>query len=210
MTTKRFLVPVLALLACGLPAGATLATYCDGASVSCTNTAGSFNSAGLLAINFTSASIVSNSFTDPGSLTFFQDFTGGVLTNPSNALTDSKDGFQINLPANTLILAFNYLIQNGGNLGICVMTTGPTGCTSFSGTSSSTPTFFGVTSDLNITEITITGNTGPGTISNFELQGPVGSETPEVGTLLLIGTGLIVMRWMKRRPRLLFRIPQTA
>jgi hypothetical protein len=37
-----------------------------------------------------------------------------------------------------------------------------------------------------------------------------GSETPEVGTLLLIGAGLISMRWMRRWPRHFFRTPRTV
>jgi hypothetical protein len=72
--------------------------------------------------------------------------------------------------------------------------------------------FFGAISTTDLTNITVTGpnNTTGVQISGVQLAGAGQAETPEVGTLLLIGAGLISMRWMKRLPKpRFFRSPQT-
>jgi hypothetical protein len=51
---------------------------------------------------------------------------------------------------------------------------------------------------------------GPLVFDNFDVSGGSSqSPTPEVGTLLLIGAGLIAMRWMKRWPRRALRTLRT-
>ena len=65
-------------------------------------------------------------------------------------------------------------------------------------------------------QISTTGGAYSVGVSNFNAVGSqTQADTPEVGTLILIGAGLIGMRWMKRLPRRLakprfFRSPQTA
>jgi len=203
MSNKRFLAPILVLAAFGLPAGASVVAYCDTGSPSCTDPSSAFDSTGLLAINFTAASIVSNSFTDPGSSAAFYDYVGGTVEFPTaTSIADSENGFQVNLPANTLILAFDYLVPSGSNFAVQVYTSsGRIAYENFTSSSSSTPAFFGVTSDQAITNVYITGSPVLGTISNFDLQGTGGdAQAPEVGTMLMIGIGLISMRWLKRVP----------
>src|SRR5271168_3703007 len=111
MSNKRFLGSVLAFVAIGASGRGAVVTYCTGATnTSCTDSAASFSNAGLLAIDFDSASVVSNSsFTDAVSGTeFFDNTSGGLMTEASDALTDSKNGWQINVPANTLVFALDY------------------------------------------------------------------------------------------------------
>ncbi len=77
-----------------------------------------------------------------------------------------------------------------------------------------TRTFFGVTTDAPITEIRLVLNSGnnfttQGLFDNFAYGaaagsgggGPSPSETPEVGTLAATGTGLILVRYLRRRSR---------
>jgi hypothetical protein len=80
-----------------------------------------------------------------------------------------------------------------------------------------TRTFFGVTTDTPISQVRITLNSGftnntYGLFDNFAYgaagtsggggtgtdPGPT-EETPEVATMVLLGTGLLMMRWLKRR-----------
>lgn len=76
-----------------------------------------------------------------------------------------------------------------------------------------TRTFFGVTTDAPITEVRLVLTSG----TNFTTQGlfdnfaygaagagepPTGGETPEVGTLVATGTGLLMVRYLRRRSRL--------
>jgi hypothetical protein len=217
MTDKRFLFSVMALVALGLPAGAvTVVTYCDGATPGCTNSAASFSSSGLLPITFTGGYIVSNSFTDVGTGTFFGDDAatgGGIISILGDTILDSKGGFQINLPANTLVFALNYLIPSGDTYLVSFSSGGNPYSFSLTSSSSSTAAFFGATSDQAITSLIVYSNFNAQTsaaISNFELQGTGTSDTPEVGTLLLIGFGLISMRYLRRAQVRFFHTPQTA
>ena len=208
MTNKRFLSSVLAFVVIGVSARASVTTYCDSSSPLCTDNSAAFSNAGLLAIDFTSAMIVSNSFTDPTTSTAFGNWFGGTMTNPTDALTNSENGFQITLPTNTMVFALNYQAPSGS-----VFVNFTVGVTNYDYTltSSSVPLFFAVTSDQPLTNLVVSGSPeNPATITNFELQGTQMSDTPEVGTLLLIGSGLIAMRYMRRARSYFFRTPQTA
>ncbi len=68
-------------------------------------------------------------------------------------------------------------------------------------------TFYGVTTDTQITQIRIYFDSGVngavGLYDNFAYGAAGGGpppETPEVATLLSVGSGLIALRWMRRRP----------
>jgi hypothetical protein len=84
-------------------------------------------------------------------------------------------------------------------------------------TTSTGPTFFGITSDTPFSQIAIrldgaTANNTVGVFDNFAYGaagtsggGGTGSdpgpteETPEAATMLMLGSGLLMMRWVKRR-----------
>lgn len=209
MTTKRFLSSVLAFVAIGVSARASVVTYCNSGSPACTDNSSAFSNVGLVAINFDSASVVSDSFTDPTSNTaFFTENVAAVMTEGSDALTDSAYGFQINLPVNTLVFALEYQTPAGKSFSVDFNSDSEGFAYNFTSTSSSIPIFFAATSDGPITNLNIYGSAGAtATITNFDLQG---SETPEVGTLLLIGFGLIAMRWMRRARPHFFRTTRPA
>jgi hypothetical protein len=216
MTTKRFLIPVLALAAFGLPASADAVMYCNSGCGA--NTMAAFNTAtsGLGAATqdeFTAGNIT----IDGGSgLTQYLDPTTGLLFFDDNFNTLSIVGTTLEV----------------GSTSDSGLITVPTGVTAFvvglsAGGSSQTYTINGTSVFLlapaqfgfidaggNIGNILISrGSGGPLIFDNFDVSGGASqSETPEVGTLLLIGFGLIAMRWMKRVPRrrFFFRTLRTA
>jgi hypothetical protein len=217
---KRFLVPVLALAALGLPARASIVTYCDGNQASgCGQIGSAFSSVSgtVYSVDLTAVTQVPNGgLEDPISGLVLYDYPNQSSANISESggvVTDTNQGIQIQLPANTLVFAFDLLLPGGANgatytisdPGVFLVTLSNTG-------SSPSSFFFGAISTTDLTNITVTGpnNTTGVQISGVQLAGAGQAETPEVGTLLLIGAGLISMRWMKRLPKpRFFRSPQT-
>jgi hypothetical protein len=218
MTNKRFLVPVLAFMAFGLLARANIVVYCDSG---CGMNTAAFSS--VLALDgYVYASTPDLTFTGSltdGGLQYLDSGLTNVLfaspssfTIPGSALqATANKGVTITVPASYAAIQLN-VSQVGGGFDFTCYDTACDGAPL-----SSTP----ITLDyLNTTPgaswaITIT----PGGVSSEQLvinsfdpaglgTGSGDSSTPEVGTLFLIGAGLIAMRWMKRAPRRLFRNPQ--
>jgi hypothetical protein len=213
--TKRFLVPVLALAALGLPAGASIVEYCSGTGCGSQTSAAFMNdlstdSYTLQGLTTFAASGISGSiYTDSATGIVFTDFLGMSLSVSSGTLstpvTNSTPNYIVmTIPATIVAIEFVVNVPNG----VCLNVICPTNETNgFVGFLNSTPgaqwtaqigAFFGGQSV---------------SINNFNAAtaGASQSDTPEIGTLLLIGTGLISMRWMKRAPRhRFFRTPQTV
>ena len=139
---------------------------------------------------------------------YFNWGTGAILAGPAYASASVTPYIQVNLPAGVT------------SIGVNLMTVSPN-ATSFSvtlsdGTTQSistftrpTEAFFGATSDAPITSATFTlvgtipSNTTQGLLDNFSFgaanTGGQQSQVPETDTLLLIGTGLAGLAWMKKR-----------
>ena len=223
MINKRFLVPVLAFVACGLPAGASIVEYCSGNNPNCsTNSQAAFNNAvttdnytyayaGLQSFSAGNGMLSGDMYTDTLTQIAFVDYAGGspngAFSDAGGTLSSPTSGdytIQITIPATYLAVAFTINVQPGLCDNYCpeLQTSG------FVGFINNSP----VPDSPWIVNISPLGANGVTQIVNFNAasaQGPVG-DTPEVGTLILIGTGLISMRWIKRWPRRVFRIPQTA
>jgi hypothetical protein len=217
---KRFLVPVLALAAFGLPAMASSVPYCD--TYCGGNDTAAFSNA-LALDGYTYVSGTDLTFTgglSDGGLQYLDGSTG-VLFAASSAFTITS--LTLETAANKAIT-----ITVPAAFGAIQLMLSQTGAPGFATTY--TDSFMDdvlltsspwVLDYLNTTPgsswtITLTpGTSGEQIIvdafnpAGIQSQGG-GSSTPEVGTLLLIGTGLIAMRWMKRVPRLFFRTPQPA
>jgi hypothetical protein len=214
---KRFLVPVLALAAFGLPAGASTVAYCDGGGCG-SNIMSVFNSltgsdswASASPLTFGNALGVlsSNEYTDDLTSVVFQATHNlsdpGALDTQYNA----GDTLTITVPATYTVVVLSIFSQNGTE-GFCI----DAGCDY--ATLSSTPLSVGYINSsptgpwtIQISEFGGSYSIG---VNNFNAAGDMGqTATPEVGTLLLIGAGLISMRWMNRLPRPQFlRTPRTA
>ncbi|MGH9613254.1 MAG: PEP-CTERM sorting domain-containing protein [Bryobacteraceae bacterium] len=140
---------------------------------------------------------------------YFNWGTGATLVGPAYASANVAPYIQVTLPAGVT------------SLGVNLMTVSPN-ATSFSvtlsdGTTQSVSTFarptqafFGATSDAPITSATFTlvgtipSNTTQGLLDNFmfgavNTGGGQQGQVPETDTLLLIGTGLAGLAWMKKR-----------
>jgi hypothetical protein len=208
--TKRFLIPVLALAALGLPAGATTVAYCDGGGCG-SNIMSAFNSltgsdpwvsaSPITFGDFPIGVLSGNEYTD--------DLTG-IQFQATHNLTDSGvldtqngagDPLTITVPETFTVVILSLFSQNGTGF-FCIDQAcdyDTLGATPLSvGYINSSPT-----GPWTI-QIYITGGLASSVgVSNFNAVGASGAaDTPEVGTVLLIGAGLIGMRWMKRLPRL--------
>jgi hypothetical protein len=216
---KRFLVPVLALAALGLPARASIVPYCDnGCGL---NTTAVFNSL-VTSTPYTYAYVMDQTFT--GSLTSSTDYIDGTGVE-----------FMDTASSNTFSITGAFALQTSGTNGTILITIPEQfiavqlSLSSGAGTSN----FTCIDANCDGTQLSTAPifvdytNTTPGAAWTIQISAvspesivvdgfnpaTAGSQaqTPEVGTLLLIGSGLIGMRWMKRLPKpRFFRSPQTT
>lgn len=217
MFNLKLFVPVLALAAMALPAGASVVTYCSGTSAYCeTNDQTAFTSA-LTADSYTLAALETFSqsglsagqYTDSNGILFY-DYTGQALTvNGSSSLvvpSGSNAYLEIVLPAT--VAAIQLSATAGDQLCLDAQCPAANG---FVGFVNPTP---GAQWQVEI--VAYDSNLGYSmTVTNFDVatagtQGGGGGETPEVATFILIGSGLLAMRWMRRLPKRFFRTPQPA
>ena len=204
---KRFLLPVLALAALGLPARADTVAYCDGGgcgsnvlSVFNSLTASdSWDSASPITFGPAFGTLAGNEYTDTLTTMTFQ--AAHTLTDPGDLDTQNGTGdtLTITIPATITVVVLSIFSQNGAH-GFCIDAAcdyAQLGSSSISvGYINSSPT-----GPWTIQISTMNGAYSVG-VSGFNAAGSEAqAETPEVGTLLLIGAGLISMRWMKRLPR---------
>jgi hypothetical protein len=221
MISKRFLVPVLALIGLGLPASADVVAYCSGGgcgggSLATFNTAvtnDGYTYASVDDITFGSGPGVlsGNQYTDDLTSVLFQAVHN--LTDPGALDTQSGtgDALTITIPATYTVVLLDLTSLNGSG-GYCI----DNACDIAN--LNSTPTTIGYMNSGAVSpwtiEISSLGGSVSVAVNDFNVAGAGApdnnSPTPEVGTLLLIGSGLIAMRWMRRWPLHFFRTPQIA
>ena len=207
MSVMRFLVPVLALAALAMPARASVVAYCN---VGCGNPLSVFNSltsgdtfASNDPITFSGTTPISQ-YTDGLTDVLFQathgfTISGGVLDTQNGA----GDTLTVTIPSMYTIVILTLSVQSGSE-GFCIDNNCDTA------NLSTTPATFGYVNDNVTGDWTINISpfaSGYSVAVNSFNVGPAGNDaqTPEVGTLLLIGAGLISMRWLRRLPRRFFR-----
>lgn len=221
---KRFLVPVMALVAFGLPVGASVVPYCN-TWCGGNDTAAFASIVGLDGYTYASGTDLTFTGTLSDGALQYVDGATSVLFAASSAFTitvsdlleaAANNAITISVPAGNAAIRL-FLSQSGvvGNAFTCI----DSSCNNTY--LSSTPIELDYLNTTPGSAWNITISPGPGLSSEQIIvnsfnpagtsQGPDGGgDTPEVGTLLLIGSGLIGMRWMKRVPRRFFGTPQTA
>ena len=213
MSNKRFLAPILVLAVFGLPAGASTVAYCDGygcgggtLTLFDTLTSGdTYASASALTFSGSLGLLAGNEYTDDLTSMTFQATNNLSI---SNGVLDTQLGagntLLITVPATYTFVVLTLSLQSGSE-GYNIDSAGDYA------NLSSTPTTVGYINASPTGPWTIQISPFAGSyavaVNSFD-AGPAGSvgnsDTPEVGTMLLIGSGLISMRWLKRVPRRLF------
>jgi hypothetical protein len=202
---KRILAPVLAFVGFGLTASANGVPYCD-------NFCGGNNTAAFSSALATD----SYSYVSMTDLTFTGSLSGGnqqYVDGPTAVMFAASSAFTIN--SMTLVTAANKVLTISVPAGFPAIQL----FLSQTGGGNIATTY--TDSSLDLVNLTSTPleldylNTAPGsgwtitltpatsgeqiTVDSFNPAGAQSqSDTPEVGTLLLIGAGLISMRWMRR------------
>ena len=228
MTTRDVLMSIVALAGFAIPARATITyTYCTSSCSDNTGTKtytdwrlapGATGLAFSNPITFISSGLSgSGIYTDALTGTVFTGYSGSNVDGQVAILSGSvlaqgnngvNTGFEIKLPPNTY--AFAAIIGSCGG-GICTNTSfglyavGQGDHTSYATSYGITvpgggpAQFFGIVSDTPLSYLFISSaNNYPKIgINSFEVG--EASPTPEVSTFLLIGSGLVVMRFLRRR-----------
>jgi hypothetical protein len=204
-------------------------TYCDGGCTDNTGTKtytdwrlapGATGLAFSAPITFLAGGLdVNGVYTDAGTGTIFTAYSGASVdgqvavlgTSLAQGNNGSNTGFEIKLPANTYAFsAFIGACFSGvcNNPGFALYAVGQGDHTSF-GTNygltvlgGGASQFFGIVSDvpLNYLFISSSANYPKIGINSFEVgTAAADTSTPEVSTFLLIGSGLVLMRFLRRR-----------
>ncbi len=210
MIKLRFLAPVLALAACALPAGASVVSYCDGygcgsntmAAFTTLTSSDTYASASPITFSNSLGVLSGNQYTDDLTSVIFQATHNLTDSGVLDTQSGTGDALTITIPATFTVVLLNLTSQNG--------TQGFNLDGSDYANLSSTPTTVGYINSSPAGPWTIQISPFSGSFSvavnSFDAVGAAPSPTPEVGTMLLIGSGLIAMRWVGR----LFHSPQAA
>jgi len=215
-TIPKLQILALTLAALAAPASASISyTSC---SSGCTSNSGTYTiwqtspgSAGLTfsmsPATFAAGNLVSGVYTD-GSGTLFTGYNGGIDTLMSvtgSSLLEGANGvgtgIEILLPANTYALAFNFTMTgssfstyyeavgdhnvNGTNYSVNVIGAGSN-------------QFFAITSTAPISELFIGPNSSAGHLQINDFEIGQAAAVPEVSTIVLIGSGLVLLGLVRR------------
>jgi hypothetical protein len=208
MMTKNFLASVLVLVGFGLPVSAGIVDYCGGSGCG-TNNGSAFmtdlTTDGYTlgaAIDFTGI-LSDDTYTDGSGILFSSaeglalSIVGGSLESPGMA-GGGPEYIQISIPATIAAIQLTVTAQGG----VCT----DVYCPAFSNSVSQGFVGFINTNPTApwVVDVGLFTNGNVLNINNFSVASSAGSETPEVATLVMIGAGLIAMRWMRRWPRRFF------
>lgn len=221
MFTRDVLISIMALAGLATPARATI-TYCN-SGCSNSNSGVTFTTFGTAAgglgdtmsspITFVSGGLSGSPaiYVDGGTGTTFAGYSNATTQNDltvtgtalAQTINGANSGIQVTLPANTYAFAMFLSTVSGFGSPYLELNDRIVSHSNYSLTvpDSSTSVFFGIVSNTPLTSLFL-GNLGSGgnvEIQSFETGGP--APTPEISTFLLIGSGLVLMRFLRRRQR---------
>lgn len=222
MNIKRFLASAVVLMGLGLPVRASIAVYCD-SGCGATNTISDFNSivvTNMLTYAYGVDQVFNGAlagggttYTDGPTEVAFADTNMFTITGSDGLETDgTHDTITISIPMTYSAVRISLLSGTTGSSFFTCLDASCDGTNLFSSTSTTVGYVNNAPGSPWTIQISATYASEQIIVNSFNAAGagPANSDTPEVGTLLLIGSGLIAMRWMNRLPRLFFRTPPTV
>jgi hypothetical protein len=208
MSTQKFLVAILALAA--VPGAANqLAVYSTQASFEAANP--TFQNLPI-ALAGTAVTLTETAL-DNSQFIFTEVGIGGIQGVASisgwgsgNVIRGAGNGGEIDITLPAAVRAFGFYagVIGPGYQPTISYTSGSAIAPFTLSFSSGDPTFYGVLTDAPITNF-VFSTTFPTTLGLTNCEFADQTQTPEAATLLLIGFGLIAMRWLHRRHRALAR-----
>jgi len=224
MFTQKFLMSAIVVACCAVPASATLTTYCYTPGPYCATYASSSAASTAFASATTADSFSDISVTQGNLTTSYTDASGLIFGDPLGLLgapnpsgwpagtavvgSSGTNGttLTVTLPSSVDAIEFYAGMQDFSNFTISVTdnTNGSFSSGWFAQTNVSVPLFFGVTTDSYFTSFTISSQAPSDKITLDDIMiGSSGasdsSPAPEATTLLLVGTGMFLIGYVRRR-----------
>lgn len=207
MLIQRFLMAAVVAACSAIPAFATLQTYTSLTSFDTATGGDTFTNIAFAQGNLgTSTTVDGVVFSTSGASLTGEASPSGWPTGPTEpALASSEGGntLTITLPAGAGAVDFYFgpLDYTGLQLTIADNAGGNFTTDALTQPNMTTPVFFGVTTTGNFTSFTIQSFSNPDmtTLDNLQFGQSDMSQTPEVATFLLVGTGLLLMGYFRRR-----------
>jgi hypothetical protein len=204
---RKILVPVMGLALAGM-ACATTTFYTNQATFNAATSGLTFQTISDLS----QSQVTGTGLLDPATSVLFTDQFGNGSLNVIDAMTlklSSTFAMEIQVPSTYTAYWFDIVPLSFG-ASVTESSGSPTSSNGF--TTLSTPIFFGIVTDTAVSGLQLAGGTSGGVeISNFNVAsaassgggGGGDSEAPDATTMLTIGTGLILLRALRRRTGLL-------
>ena len=200
------LIIAISVLVLALPAAASPVYYCNSGCGANTEavfnaTAGPLTPQTFLASDLASGGLYNANGTGINFLGFNANPPDLTVNSTSLQAVVGGEGIQIVFPGNVSVFSFHFILASGATTMCVELSLG--NCNYPFGVGSSAPEFFGA---IDATPLTtsllvraITGGGGPLRVTDFE-AGTL-SAAPEVRTLLLVGSGLVMFPLIRRRVR---------
>lgn len=207
MTTQRFLMAFVIAAACAVPASATLTTYSSLASLQAAVPGDTFSN-----IAFAQGSLGTSTTADGVMFsTTGLDLTGGA--NPSGwpagpaqpALVNTPNGANstVSVSVAAAVNAIEFYVGpqdfTAFNIAVTDNAGGSFNSGAFIQSSLSTPEFFGVVTTGSFTSLSVITFTSVDKTTIDAMQVGEAAPTPEVASFLLVGSGLFLMGYWRRR-----------
>jgi hypothetical protein len=207
MFNQKFLISVLVLGCCAVPGSASLITYTDPVAFAAATSGDAFSDIAVtqgtnIGTSYTNDGV---DFTDSLNLDGTQNLAGWpagqVITAVAGAFNGaSTNTITISLPSAVTAIEF-YTYDSQYNYIYFSINDGSGTITPYLNPTTSAPLFYGVTTTSSFISFSLSDEEGVGQLAIGDIR--IGEAdpppTPEAATLLLVGTGLFLMGYWRRR-----------